>query len=339
MRLTEWIATLANVGAMSSCKRLVNAQFALTTAPLLLGGCRAVVLDPSGDVAAQQRDLVLQSTGLMLLVIVPVIALTLVFAWRYRASNRAARYEPDWDHSTQLELVIWAIPLLIIICLGALTWVSTHLLDPYRSLTRLDKGRAVPAEVVPLQVEVVALDWKWLFIYPQYGIATVNEMAAPVDRPITFHITSANVMNAFYVPALAGMVYAMPAMQSQLHAVINKAGSYDGFSANYSGAGFSGMRFAFRGVAAADFDAWLEQARQSPATLDRAAYLELMRPSENVPVRRFGHADSTLFQAVVGLCVQSGRTCARQTAMDMARDPAGSQAALRAPSRPEGVQP
>ena len=341
MRLTGWIETLANAGVMRNCKRWVNGRFALTAVPLLLGGCRAVVLDPSGDVAAQQRDLVLQSTGLMLLVIVPVIALALVFAWRYRASNRTARYEPDWDHSTQLELVIWAIPLLIIICLGALTWVSTHLLDPYRSLTRLDKGRAVPAEVIPLQVEVVALDWKWLFIYPQYGIATVNEMAAPVDRPITFHITSANVMNAFYVPALAGMVYAMPAMQSQLHAVINKAGVYDGFSANYSGAGFSGMRFAFRGVAAADFDAWLEQARQSPATLDRTAYLELMRPSENVPVRRFGHADSTLFQAVVGLCVQSGRACARQTmAMDTAGGAAGSQAALRsAPSRPEGVQP
>jgi cytochrome o ubiquinol oxidase subunit 2 len=285
---------------------------------MLLGGCRMVVLDPAGDVAAQQRDLVLEATALMLIVIVPVIVLTLVFARRYRASNHAARYEPDWDHSTQLELVIWAVPLLIIICLGALTWVSTHLLDPYRGLTRLDAQRAVPAAVTPLRVDVVALDWKWLFIYPQYGIATVNELAAPVDRPIEFRITSATVMNAFYVPALAGMVYAMPAMQMQLHAVINQVGVYDGFSANYSGAGFSGMHFAFRGVTAADFDSWVQKARQSGGNLDRAAYLQLAQPSQNEPVRRYARTDPALFGAILGLCVEAGRMCTQQMmAIDM----------------------
>ena len=175
-------------------------------AMLLLSGCDVVVLSPSGDIAAQQGWLILVATALMLIVIVPVIAMTLLFAWRYRASNRKAKYTPDWDHSTQLELVIWGVPLLIIIALGAITWISTHLLDPYRPLERLDANRAVPEGVEPLEIQVVALDWKWLFIYPEYGVAVVNEAAAPVDRPIRFSITASSVMNAFYGPALAGMI-------------------------------------------------------------------------------------------------------------------------------------
>lgn len=149
-----------------------------------LSGCNLVVLNPAGDVASQQGDLVVISTLLMLLIIVPVMALTVLFAWRYRQSNNTARYEPDWDHSTQLELVIWAAPLLIIICLGAITWVTTHKLDPYRPLDRIAADKPVPAGAKPLDVQVVALDWKWLFVYPEYGIASVNEMAAPVDRQI-----------------------------------------------------------------------------------------------------------------------------------------------------------
>ena len=146
------------------------------------------------------------------------------FAWRYRQSNKEATYTPDWDHSTQLELVIWAAPLLIIIALGALTWISSHTLDPFRPLRRLDAARAIPAQVKPLTIEVVALDWKWLFIYPEQGIATVNEVAAPVDVPINFKITASSVMNSFFVPALAGQVYAMPGMQTQLNAVMNSPG-------------------------------------------------------------------------------------------------------------------
>jgi cytochrome o ubiquinol oxidase subunit 2 len=226
------------------------------------------------------------------------------------------------------------VPLIIIICLGALTWVTTHQLDPYRSLTRIDARRPLPAGTLPLQVEVVALDWKWLFIYPQYGVATVNEMAAPVDRPITFHITSANVMNAFYVPALAGMVYAMPAMQSQLHAVINQAGDYEGFSANYSGAGFSGMHFRFRGLSGSDFDAWIAESRSAADALDREAYLTLVRPSENEPVRRFSRTDASLFQSIVGLCVEPGRMCVTQMAgMDLG---GGAGAALQSASSATG---
>lgn len=275
----------------------------------LLAGCKAVVMSPSGDVAAQQRDLILISTVLMLLIIVPVIALTFIFAWRYRQSNAEAEYAPDWDHSTQLELVIWAAPLLIVIALGALTWISTHTLDPYRPLARLDAGRPVPADVKPLVVEVVALDWKWLFLYPEQGIAMVNEMAAPVDRPITFKITASSVMNSFYIPALAGQVYAMPGMETKLHAVINAPGEFDGFSANYSGAGFSGMRFKFHGLSAGDFDKWVQTARSGGGELSRAGYLQLERPSEREPVRRYAGVASGLYDAILNRCVEANKMC------------------------------
>ena len=275
----------------------------------LLGGCKAVVLSPSGDVALQQRDILVQATVLMLLIIVPVMVLTVVFAWRYRQSNTAAVYEPDWNHSTYLELVIWSVPLLIIICLGAITWASTHLLDPYRPLGRITSDQPMPLGVTPLRVEVVALDWKWLFIYPDYGVATVNELAAPVNQPIEFRITASSVMNSFYIPALAGQIYAMPAMQTQLKAVINRPGVYKGFSANYSGAGFSGMHFAFHGVSNADFQSWVDRARADGTPLDRAAYLKLERPSENEPVRRYASVDATLFRAIVNLCVEPNKMC------------------------------
>jgi cytochrome o ubiquinol oxidase subunit 2 len=241
---------------------------------------------------------------------VPVMALTVLFAWRYRHSNAAARYEPDWDHSTQLELVIWAAPLLIIICLGALTWMGTHLLDPYRALGRIDAGRPVSDAAKPLEVQVVALDWKWLFIYPDQGIATVNELAAPVDRPIHFRITSSSVMNSFYIPALAGQVYAMAGMETKLHAVINQPGVYQGFSANYSGAGFSGMRFAFHGMTVRGFDAWVAQVKAGGGgALERSNYLELERPSENEPVRRYAKVDPALYKAILNMCVEPGKMC------------------------------
>jgi len=276
---------------------------------LALGGCNAVVLSPSGDVAAQQRDLLVQSTFLMLLIIVPVMALIIWFAWRYRAGNKEARYEPDWDHSTHLEFAIWAAPLLIIVCLGALTWLGTHLLDPYRNLGRIADGKAIAADVQPLEVEAVALDWKWLFIYPQYGVATVNELAAPVDRPIDFKLTASSVMNAFYVPALAGMIYAMPGMETKLHAVINAPGDYRGISANYSGAGFSGMHFTFKGLAPADFDKWIADAKAAGQSLDRPTYTALERPSENEPVKRYASVDPKLYGAILNMCVEASKMC------------------------------
>ncbi len=275
----------------------------------LMSGCEAVVLSPAGDIAAQQRDLLVWSVVLMLIIIIPVMALTVFFAWKYRESNKEARYEPDWDHSTHLELVIWAAPLLIIICLGAITWSGTHLLDPYRSLDRINKGQAIAEGVEPLQVNVVAMDWKWLFIYPEYGIATVNELAAPVDRPIRFHITSTGVMNSFYIPALAGQIYAMPGMETKMNAVINRPGKYVGFSANYSGDGFSDMRFAFHGLDQAGFDQWVAGVRADSKSLDRETYLELEKPSEKVPVLHYASVDEGLFDAVLNMCVEPGKMC------------------------------
>ncbi|MDI2056974.1 MULTISPECIES: ubiquinol oxidase subunit II [Bradyrhizobium] len=275
----------------------------------LLGGCDFVVLAPAGDIAAQQRDLVVISTVLMLIIVLPVMALTVFFAWRYRQSNAAAPYEPEWDHSTQLELVIWSAPLLIIICLGALTWMGTHLLDPYRSLGRIAADKPIKSKDAPLNVEVVALDWKWLFIYPDYGVAAVNELAAPVDRPIRFRITASSVMNSFYIPALAGQIYAMPGMETKLHAVANKEGTYRGFSANYSGAGFSGMHFEFKSLSATDFDKWIGSAKASANMLGRTDYLQLERPSQNDPVRLYRSVDRDLYKAVLNMCVEPGKMC------------------------------
>ncbi|MFD1059619.1 ubiquinol oxidase subunit II [Paracoccus fistulariae] len=292
---------------------------------LAVTACKPVVLSPSGDVAAQQRDLLVISTLLMLVIIIPVMLMTGLFAWHYRAKNKDATYEPDWDHSTKLELVIWAIPLLIIITLGALTWVGTHLLDPYRPLqietaTHLD---GTPQEVVakePLQVQVVALDWKWLFIYPEYNVASVNEMAAPVDRPIEFTLTSSTVMNAFYIPAMAGMIYAMPGMETKLHGVFNEPGDYHGIASHYSGAGFSGMNFTAMARDQAGFDEWIAKLEDSDQTLDRARYLELEKPTENVDPMAFSRVDPQLFQRAVNMCVEEGKMCMAEM---MARDRAG----------------
>ena len=266
---------------------------------VLLSGCNFVVLDPSGDVALQQRNLVVISTVLMLLIIVPVMALTALFAWRYRQSNTAAPYDPDWDHSTQLELVIWSAPLLIIICLGALTWMGTHLLDPYRALGRIASGQPVLRSVKPLEVDVVALDWKWLFIYPEYGFATVNELAAPVGRPVDFHITSATVMNSFYIPALAGQIYAMAGMQTQLNLVASEPGSYRGRNTQYSGDGFADQHFEAVAMTEDDFNAWVETAKADGKALDAAAYEELAKPSSKVPVTYYSSVEPDLYQSII----------------------------------------
>lgn len=296
---------------MPIARRFLQAA-ALLAAASLLSGCNLVVFNPAGDIAARQGQLIIAATVLMLIVIVPVIALTFWFAWRYRASNRNATYTPDWDHSTQLELVIWGVPLLIIIALGAITWISTHLLDPYRPLDRIAAGRPVPAQLEPLDIQVVALDWKWLFLYPKEGVASVNEVAVPVDRPVRFHITASSVMNTFYVPHLAGMIYGMPGMETQLNAVINAPGEYEGFSANYSGAGFSHMRFKFHGLSNADYDSWIAGLRGSKQSLTRSAYLELEKPSEREPVRHYANVDSTLYSAILNRCVDAERLCMDQ---------------------------
>ena len=287
----------------------------------LLSGCNAVLLSPSGDVALQQRNLIIISTVLMLLIIVPVILLTFLFAWRYRANNTAAHYDPEWNHSTVLELLIWAAPLLIIIALGALTWVSTHQLDPYRSLARLSEGREVPPGTKPLVVEVVALDWKWLFLYPEQGVAAVNEMAAPVDRPIQFKITSSSVMNLLRAGA------GRPDLRHARHA-------------DHAARGHQPPRrirrpvgqLQRRGPPACAFasTAWTRPAstagspaRAPGATLDRATYLKLEQPSERNPVQQYASVASGLFDAVVNRCVETNRMCMKDA---MAIDARGGMA-------------
>jgi cytochrome o ubiquinol oxidase subunit 2 len=293
-----------------------------------LAGCNTVVMNPSGDIAKQQADLIIVSVLLMLLIIVPVIVLIVLFAWRYR-KNANAKYEPDWDHSTKLELVIWGVPLLIIIALGLVTWISTHKLDPYRPLDRLDEQRPIPASTKPLVVEVVALDWKWLFIYPEQGIATVNELVTPVDVPIRFKITASTVMNSFFIPALAGQIYAMPAMETQLNAVLNKPGKYEGFSANFSGEGFSHMRFGYKGVSVTEFDSWVQSVKTGGGTLGRPAYLALEKPSIKEPVAHFGAVEPDLFHDILNRCVEEGKVCMNQQMADDARKSRESAAAMK----------
>jgi cytochrome o ubiquinol oxidase subunit 2 len=285
------------------------ARLSLFLAVILLAGCNTVLMNPSGDIANQQSHLLIVSTLLMLIIIVPVLLLTILFAWRYRKNNTSATYSPDWDHSTMLELIIWGGPLLIIIALGLITWISTHTLDPYRPLTRIDASRPVAPNTKPLTVEVVALDWKWLFIYPELGIASVNELAAPIDVPIRFKITASTVMNSFFIPALAGQIYAMPGMETSMHAVINKVGDYDGFSANYSGAGFSDMRFKFHGMKPDDFQRWVNRSKSSATMLHRADYVQLEQPSNREPVHLYSHVDSDLFHAIVNRCIAPQAVC------------------------------
>ena len=317
---------------------LTNRLKCLLLGPLIVlcAACDRAVLNPAGDVARQQRNIIYISTGLMLLIIIPVLILIVVFAWRYRKGG-GGTYDPNFDHSTSLELVIWSAPLLIIIALGALTWSSTHLLDPFRPLDPVVVGpEAAAPTAVPLRVQVVAMDWKWLFIYPEQGVATVNELVVPVNRPVSFEITSTNMMNAFYAPTLAGMVYAMPGMQSQLHAVLNRPGNYEGFSANYSGTGFSDMRFRLRGVDGAAFNAWVTQAKGSGRALDLKTYRQLAQPSEKVPPALFAMVPSDMFQRIVERCVEPGTPCMSATMRHDRRDathPADAPAGAQMPSQ------
>ncbi|MEM6550073.1 MAG: ubiquinol oxidase subunit II [Pseudomonadota bacterium] len=275
-----------------------------------LAGCELVVLDPSGDIAAQQGDLIIYATVLMLIVILPVILLTLFFAFYYRASNTKARYEPDWDHSISLEIVIWSVPLAIIICLAGLTWVATHRLNPYDDLRRISESQPIDPDVVPLTIQVVAMDWKWGFIYPEQGIATVNEVAVIVDRPVEWKITSTTVMNSFYIPAMAGMIYGMPGMQTELNAVMNQAGTYEGFSGHYSGAGFSHMRFDLHALDAEGFDDWAAQVRAgSEGELTRPAFEALDQPTVDHPVTYYNAVEEGLWDRIINLCVAEGTLC------------------------------
>ncbi|GLQ45914.1 ubiquinol oxidase subunit 2 [Dyella lipolytica] len=224
-------------------------------------------MDPKGPVGAQEKQLLLEALIPMLMVITPIILLTLWFAWWFRASNARAKYRPQWEYSGHLEFSIWMIPLLVILFLGSLAWVGAHQLDPYRPLVSKRK---------PVTVEVVAMDWRWLFIYPDQGVASVNELAIPVGTPISLHLTSATVMNSFFVPSLGGQIYAMPGMQTTLSLLADEPGSYRGLSAQFSGDGFSDMHFQVLATDDKAFNAWVDHAKAEGVRLDDVAYNQLV---------------------------------------------------------------
>jgi cytochrome o ubiquinol oxidase subunit 2 len=254
------------------------------------------LLDPKGPIGAEELNIILLATGLMLIVVLPVIGMTFAFAWRYRAGNKKAEYQPDWEHSNTIEAVVWIVPCLIIIALGLVTWTSTHALDPYKPIA---------SDKAPIEVEVVSLDWKWLFIYPDLHVASVNELAFPAGTPVHFRMTSGSVMNAMFVPQLGSMVYTMAGMQTQLSLVANQAGSYVGMSSNFSGDGFSDMKFVARSMSEDDFQSWVEQARGSGNVLSTAVYHQLEKPSEKVPVAYYGDIDPMVFHEALGMMAMS----------------------------------
>lgn len=269
---------------------------------LLVGACdlkRAAVLDPKGPIALAERDLLFDAFCVMMIVIVPVIILTLWFAWRYRASNTNAQYAPTWANSVKLDAFVWSIPAIIVIALGVLLWRSTYKLDPYRPIEN-----AGPA----IEVQVVAQDWKWLFIYPEQGIAVVNQLAFPAGRPVSLRITSDTVMNSFYVPQLAGQIYAMAGMQTRLQLLADQPGKFVGRNSQYSGGGYSDQHFEVLSLSQGDFDAWVAKAKQAPGRLDAQTYPAQAAKSRAVPITYYSAVEPSLYDQIIAKYRHSGHT-------------------------------
>jgi cytochrome o ubiquinol oxidase subunit 2 len=270
----------------------------LGVAALGLCSCSGGVLDPLGPVGEGDATILINATAIMLAIVVPTILLAFWMAWRYRASNVKAEYLPYWSYSGRIEAVVWSIPTLTIMFLGGLIWIGSHQLDPFRPLDAKNK---------PLEVQVVSLDWKWLFIYPDQGIATVNQLTVPAGTPVHFSITSASVFNAFFVPRLGSMIYAMPGMVSQLHLQADEPADIWGTSAQFSGDGFSDMQFAVKSVPADGFKAWVSGIQGAPGpVLDQPAYEALMQQTQRVPPATYRAIDPGLFQAIANQKIAPG---------------------------------
>jgi cytochrome o ubiquinol oxidase subunit II len=272
-------------------RRLGLLRWLVACTAVLVASCQpAGVLDPRGPIASAERLLLFNSTAIMLVVVVPVILATLGFAWWYRSSNvRASR---SWDpaYEGRIEFVTWSIPALIVILLGGVNWIGSHQLDPRAPISADDK---------PLRVDVVALDWKWLFIYPEQGVAAVNQLVIPARTPVDFRLTSATVMNSFFVPQLGSQIYTMGGMTTHLNLLAEEPGEYPGFSTNFSGDGFSEMRFIAKAVPAGDFERWVAKARGTGSALDDAHYAELTKPSKAVPQMTYRSVDPKLFERII----------------------------------------
>jgi cytochrome o ubiquinol oxidase subunit II len=266
-------------------------SIAIFLAGALITSCQpAGVLDPQGPIASAERLLLINSTEIMLVVVVPVIVATLAFAWWYRASNAHASRDPNWAYQGGVEFVVWSIPALVVILLGGVCWISSHQLDP---------RAPIRSDAKPLRIDVVSMDWKWLFIYPDQGVAAVNQLVVPAGTPLNFQLTSATVMNAFFVPQLGSQIYTMAGMATHLNLMAERPGSYTGLSTNFSGDGFADMRFITTAVPDDEFDSWVAKTRGSGDELDDARLAALMKPSRAVPPATYRSVDPQLFQRIV----------------------------------------
>jgi cytochrome o ubiquinol oxidase subunit 2 len=264
------------------------------------------VLDPQGPIAAAERTILANATVIMLAVVVPVILLTLAFAWWFRAGNKWARRDPDWAYSGPIEVTVWAIPTLVILFLGGIAWIGSHALDP---------AKPIAAQAAPLEVQVVSLDWKWLFIYPAQGVASVNKLVVPAGVPLRLQLTSASVMNSFFVPQLGSQIYTMAGMTTSLHLQADRPGTYPGLSAQFSGDGFSDMRFDAVALSPAQFAAWVAEVRSGPDALDAPRYAQLARPGLGASAPAYGRVAPGLFQAILAAAVKPAASSAAM-AMD-----------------------
>jgi cytochrome o ubiquinol oxidase subunit II len=269
-------------------KNFIKASF-LSSAAFALSGCDLGILDPKGPVGRGDSAILIDALLIMLVIAIPTILVAYWMAWRYRASNTKATYRPEWAYSGRIEAVVWSIPTLTIMFLGGVIWFGCYRLDPFNPL---------PSKTSPLEVQVVALDWKWLFIYPGENIATVNKLTIPAGKSVHFSITSASVFNTFFIPQLGSMVYAMPGMISQLYLQADQPGTFMGESAHFSGDGFSDMNFQVRSVTDQDFATWVKQIQANGPELNRASYDALARQSQNVKPYGYKAIDSSLFHEI-----------------------------------------
>jgi cytochrome o ubiquinol oxidase subunit II len=257
---------------------------------LPLCACNRGILDPVGPIAAQEKQLLINSTAIMLAIIIPTMIATIGVAWWFRRGNTKAEYQPDWEYSGAIEMVVWSIPALTIMLLGGIAWIGSHDLEPSKSL---------PSTRPPLKVDVVSLDWKWLFIYPDQGVATVNQLVVPAGTPVSFRLTSATVWNAFFVPQMGSMIYTMPRMTTRLNLQADKPGVYPGLSSHFSGDGFPGMQFQVQALPPDQFAIWAQGAHGSALKLDGPGYAQLSKPSSYVKPITYGAVAPGLFDSIV----------------------------------------
>ena len=264
-------------------------RIAIAVAPLLLTGCNRGILDPVGPVGSAEKTILINSTAIMLAIIIPTMIATVAVAFWFRRGNSKATSRPDWEYSGAIELVVWAIPALTIMLLGGIAWIGSHALEPSKPL-----ASAKP----PLRVDVVSMDWKWLFIYPDQHLATVNQLVVPAGTPVSFRLTSATVWNVFFVPQMGSMIYTMPRMTTRLNLQADRQGVFEGRSAHFSGDGFPGMEFKVHSLPPQQFAAWAASAHGSGQVLDARAYALLSQPTSYVKPMTFSNVAPGLFEAI-----------------------------------------